>query len=77
MNTSTRESSKVVNVIIKLMERWNTTLEVMVDEKVLKNRAINIRKDFLQGDSYSLVGFCLTEVPVSMLIEKSDGYTMK
>ena len=45
---------------------------------------INIEKGFLQGDSYAVVGFCLTEVPVSMLIkevpvsmliEETDGYT--
>ena len=33
-------------------------------------------KGFLQGDSYSPVGFCLTEVHVAMLIEETDGYTM-
>ena len=29
----------------------------------------------MQGDSYSLTGFCLTEVPISMLIEETD-YTV-
>ena len=33
-------------------------------------------KGFLQGESYSPVGFCQTEVPISMLIKLSDGYTM-
>ena len=37
---------------------------------------INIVKGFLHGDSYSSAGFCLTEVPVAMLIEESDGYKM-
>ena len=36
----------------------------------------NIVKGFLQGDSYSPVGFCITEAPVAMLIEESDGYKM-
>ena len=67
---------KVVNVIIKLMEGWKTRLEVTEDGKVLKSRKINIRKGFLQGDSYSPVGFCLTEVLLSMLTEETDGYTM-
>ena len=65
---------KVVNVIIKLIEGWGTRLEVTEDGKVLASRKINIRKGFLQGDNYSLVGFCLTEVPISMLIEETDGY---
>ena len=56
---------KVVNVIVKLMEGWKTRLEVTEDGKVLTSRKIN-----------SLVEFCLTEVPISMLIEETDGYTM-
>ena len=34
-------------------------------------------KEFLEGDSYSLVGSCLTEVPVSLLMEETDGYAMR
>ena len=30
----------------------------------------------MQGNSYSPVGFCLTEVPILMLIEETDRYTM-
>ena len=63
-------------VNVKLIEGWKTRLEVTEDEKILTSRKINIRKGFLQGDSYSVVGFCLTEIPISMLIEETDGYTM-
>ena len=66
---------KIKNVI-KLMKGCKTGLEVTEDGKALKSRTINIRKGFLQGDSYFLVGFCLTEVPVSMLVEQPDGYTV-
>ena len=64
---------KVVNVIVKLMEGWKTRLEVTEDGKVLTSRKINMRKLFLQGDGFSLVRFCLTEVLISMLIEETDG----
>ena len=67
---------KVVNVIIKLMEGWKTRLEVTEDGKVLTSRKINIRKGFLQGDSHSPVGFCLMEVPISMLIKDTDGHSL-
>ena len=67
---------KVVNVISKLMEGWKTRLEINQDGKVTTSRVINIVKGFLQGNSYSPVGFCLTEVPVAMLIDESDGYKM-
>ena len=30
----------------------------------------------MKGDSYSPVGFCLTEVSISMLIKEADGYAM-
>ena len=67
---------KVVYVIVKLMEGWKTRLDVTEDGKVLTSRKINIRKGILQGDSYSPVGFCLTEVPISMLIEEIDEHPM-
>ena len=68
---------KVVNIIVKLMEGWKTRLEVIEDGKGLTNRKINIRKGFLQRDSYSPVGACLMEVPISMLIDETDWYTMR
>ena len=70
-------AEKVVNVIGKLMEKWKTKLKVTEDGKVLTSSKINIRIGFLEGDNYSPVGFCLTEVPNSMLIEEADGYTMR
>ena len=64
---------KVVNVIVKLMEGWKTRLEVTEDGKVLTSRKIKIRKGFLQRDSYSPIGFCLTEVPISLLLRRLTG----
>ena len=37
------------------MDKWKTRLEVIEDGKVLTSGKINIRKGFLQGDSYSPV----------------------
>ena len=67
---------KVVKVLIKLMKGWKTRLEVTQNGKVKTSRLLNILKGFLQGDSYAPVGFCLTEVSVSMLLEETDGYKM-
>ena len=67
---------KVVNVISKRMEGWKTSLAINQDGKVTSSRVINIVKRFLQSDSYSPVGFCLTEVPAAMLTEESNGYKM-
>ena len=60
---------EVVNIIVKLMEGWKTREKVFQDGKLSTSRKIKVRKWFLQEDSYSPVGFCLTEVPISMLIE--------
>ena len=30
----------------------------------------------MQGDSYSPVGFCLTEVPIAMLLDETEGYKL-
>ena len=67
---------KVISVISKLMDGWKTRLEVTENGKTSTSRIIHMKKGFLQGDSYSPVGFCLTEVPVAMLIEDTDGYMM-
>ena len=67
---------KVVKVLIRLMKGWKTRLEVTQNGKVKTSRLLNILKGFLQGDSYAPVGFCLTEVPVPMLLEETDGYKM-
>ena len=62
---------KVLKMISKLMK---TRLEVTDNGKVRVSRWINILRGFLQSDSYSSVGFCLTEVLVAMLLELTDGY---
>ena len=30
----------------------------------------------MQGDSYSPVGFCLTEVPIAILLNETEGYNL-
>ena len=66
----------VINIITKLMEGRKTKLEVTENGKTVTSRTINVKKGFLQGDSYLPVGFCLTEVSVAMLIGGTDGYSM-
>jgi len=42
----------------------------------MTSRWIQILCGFLQGDSYSPVGFCITEIPVCILLQHSKGYWM-
>lgn len=37
---------------------------------------IKIKRGFLQGNSFSPVGICLSEVPVAMLLDDTEGYKM-
>ena len=58
------------------MRKWKTRLEIWNDGEKKISRWINILCGFLQGDSYSPVGFCLTEIPVCNLLQETKGYCM-
>ena len=62
----------VCKVIKQLMVRWKTRFEVFDQGKKVVSRWIEIKRGFLQGDSYSPVGFCLTEIPIAMLLEGTE-----
>ena len=65
---------KAVKVLKVMMERWRTRLEVNDGGNTIVRRWIDIKRGFRQGDSYSPVGFCSTEVPIAMLLDETDGY---
>ena len=67
-------AEKVRKAIGKLTKRWRTHLEVKVENTTMRSRWINIKKEFLQGDTFSPVGFCCMEIPVVTLLEETDGY---
>ena len=66
----------VIKVIERLMQNWKTTLEVNIDGRKMTSRWMQISCGFLQGDSYSPVGFCLSEVPICMLLSETSIYRM-
>ena len=66
----------VIQLISKFMDLWKTRLEVWSKGEKLTSRWINISCGFLQGDSYSPVGFCISEIPVCRLLQQSRGYRM-
>ena len=49
---------EVITLISELMEKWKTRLEIWSRSEKLTSRWIDISCGFLQGDSYSPVGFC-------------------
>ena len=66
----------VIRLIVDLMSKWETQLEIRNDSEKMTSRWIRIFCGFLQGDSYSPVGFCITEIPVCILLQHSRGYRM-
>ena len=67
---------EVMKLISNLMELWKTRLEIWSKLQKITSRWINISCRFLQGDSYSPVGFCILEIPVCQLLQWSRGYRM-
>ena len=67
---------EVVQLILVLMEKWKTRLEIWTNGKKTISRWIDIMCGFLQGDSYSPIGFCVSEIPVCKLLQQSKGYMM-
>ena len=66
----------VIKLISNLMELWKTRLEIWSKGEEMASRRINIAYGFLQEDSYSPVGFCISEIPVCRLLQQSRGYRM-
>ena len=67
---------EVIKLIVELMNKWKTRLEIWNGNKKITSRWIQIMCGFLQGDSYSPVGFCISEIPVCVLLQHSRGYRM-
>ena len=67
---------EVIKLISNLMELRKTRLEIWSKGEKMTSRWINISCGFLQGDSYSPVAFCISEIPVWPLLQQSRGYKM-
>ena len=64
----------MIKLIKELTRKWNTRLEIWRDGEKMTSRWIQILCGFVQGDSYSSVGFCISEIPVCILLQHSRGY---
>ena len=66
----------VVWLMQELMSKWKTRLEIWNDSEKMTSRWTRILCGFLQGDSYSPVWFCISEIPICILLQHSRGYRM-
>ena len=67
---------EVIKLISNLMQLWKTRMEIWSKGENMTSRWISISCGFLRGDSYSPVGFCISEIPVCRLLQQSRGYRM-
>ena len=65
---------EVITLSSQLMEKWKIRLEIWSRGEKLTSRWIDISCGFLQGDIYSPAGFCISEIPVCLLLQQSKGY---
>ena len=64
----------VIKLIKELMRKWKTRLEIWRDDEKMTSRWIQILHGFLQCESYSPVGLCISEILVCILLQHSRGY---
>ena len=69
-------TANVISLLRQVMRYWKTRFESCNEGKKKVSRWINIMCGFLQGDSYSPVGFYLSEVPVCKLLQETKRYRM-
>ena len=68
-----RIQRSVIRLIKELMKKWKTRLEIRSDREKMTSQWIQILCGFLQGDNYSPVRFCISEIPVCILLQHSCG----
>ena len=67
---------EVIRLISNLRELWKTRLEIWSKGEKMASRWIKISFGFLQGGSYSPVGFCISKTLVCWILQQSRGYRM-
>lgn len=65
-----------IELIYQLMIKWKIRLKIWNKGEKITCRSIEILCQFLQGRSYSPVGFCVPEILVCKLPQQSKGYRM-
>ena len=68
---------EVIELISNLMELWKTRFEIWSKGEKMKSRWIYISCGLLQGNSYSPVEFCISEILVCGLLQQSRGYRIR
>lgn len=65
---------KVLGVLAKLFTIWKTRVIISNGKKVESSDLITYRRGVFQGDSLSPLLFCISMLPLSIQLRKSNGY---
>ena len=65
-----------IEIIKEIIKRWRTKLIVFDNQKMTESSWIQFKRGLLQGDSLSAIAFCISEIPVGILLDKSRRYRM-
>ena len=57
-----------IELIYELIKKWKTKREIWNEGEKVTSRWIEILCGFLKGDSYSPLGFCISEITVLTLL---------
>ena len=66
--------SVVIRNIEMLMRKWRTKMYMHGKDQSFETDVINYFKGILQGDTLSLILFILSVNPLSLLLQKQEGY---
>ena len=71
---------KINDTVIKILEQlqkiWHTRLEVWNNGELVRSPIIEFKRGFFQGDALSPVAFCITEIPLGIMLQRVHGYSM-
>ena len=63
---------QIINSLQQLVKKWTTTLQVEVINHRIMSDPIRIQRGIYQGDSLSLLWFCLALNPLSYLLNRTN-----
>ena len=64
----------IINIMKRLQSIWKTQLVVKNGNEKMTSKWIRFKRVFYQGDNFSPVGFCITEIPLGRKLAHRPGY---
>ena len=66
----------IISIMKNLQSIWKTQLVIKNGNKKISNRWIRFKRGSYQGDNFTPVGFCITEIPLRRKLAQRPGYQL-